>query len=377
MKKILYLGGFCLPDKNAAAQRIIANAKLFRDLGFEVELIGLIDDTKSANEPFVYEGFKCTNLAYPSGLAWFDYLFDISRYKALFAEQKPTIVVAYNFPAFALKKLMQYGKNHSVKVIGDVTEWYEARGNLIFKTIKNADIHYRMEVFHPKMEGLIVISKYLEHYYMNLGVKTLLLPPLVDKQEKKWNIPLKPDECELRFMYAGTGSKKDRLDFIIDILERIRKETQRTISLKIMGTTAEKFCELYQRKVSDIPAFVVFLGRIAHQEVLANLRISHFQIFVRQNTLANRAGFPTKFVESISSGTLVLTNLSSDLKDYMSDGALGFTLDIESPEALYERLKKVFDTPMAQITELRSGIDTNMFDYRSFIEVSKNFIQQI
>ena len=29
---IVYIGGFDLPDNNAAAQRVLANAKLFRDV---------------------------------------------------------------------------------------------------------------------------------------------------------------------------------------------------------------------------------------------------------------------------------------------------------------------------------------------------------
>lgn len=30
---ILYIGGFVLPDKNAAAQRVTGNAKAMRDIG--------------------------------------------------------------------------------------------------------------------------------------------------------------------------------------------------------------------------------------------------------------------------------------------------------------------------------------------------------
>ena len=34
---ILYVGGFIiLPDKNAAAQRVVSIAKILRDIGFEV-----------------------------------------------------------------------------------------------------------------------------------------------------------------------------------------------------------------------------------------------------------------------------------------------------------------------------------------------------
>ena len=33
---IIYIGGFELPDKNAAAHRVLNNAKIIRELGYEV-----------------------------------------------------------------------------------------------------------------------------------------------------------------------------------------------------------------------------------------------------------------------------------------------------------------------------------------------------
>ena len=42
--KVLYIGGFELPDKNAAAHRVISNAFLLRELGYEVSFIGISED---------------------------------------------------------------------------------------------------------------------------------------------------------------------------------------------------------------------------------------------------------------------------------------------------------------------------------------------
>ena len=47
MKRILYIGGFELPDKNAAAHRVLAIAKALRDGGIEVIFLGV---SKSNNE---------------------------------------------------------------------------------------------------------------------------------------------------------------------------------------------------------------------------------------------------------------------------------------------------------------------------------------
>ena len=39
---ILYVGNFELPDKNAAAHRVVNNAKIFRELGYRVALLGTV-----------------------------------------------------------------------------------------------------------------------------------------------------------------------------------------------------------------------------------------------------------------------------------------------------------------------------------------------
>jgi hypothetical protein len=71
-KTILYIGGFELPDRNAAAQRVIANAKILSALGFKVVLIGL-DKSIKTNKFVVdnyntFEGFTYYNLKYPVSL---------------------------------------------------------------------------------------------------------------------------------------------------------------------------------------------------------------------------------------------------------------------------------------------------------------------
>ena len=51
-KKILYVGGFELPDKNAAAHRVLGNAKAFRDLGNDVAFISIDSEMPWARNSF-------------------------------------------------------------------------------------------------------------------------------------------------------------------------------------------------------------------------------------------------------------------------------------------------------------------------------------
>ena len=57
---ILYIGGFELPDRNAAAQRVIGIAKGLRELGYEVVFLNSIKNSERSDEEIkTYFGFKC------------------------------------------------------------------------------------------------------------------------------------------------------------------------------------------------------------------------------------------------------------------------------------------------------------------------------
>ena len=56
---VLYIGGFELPDKNAAAHRVLGIAKILKELGYSVEFM----NKSTANDPpNVVEGFVVHNI---------------------------------------------------------------------------------------------------------------------------------------------------------------------------------------------------------------------------------------------------------------------------------------------------------------------------
>ena len=71
MQKVLYMGGFEMPDKNAAAQRVLSVAKVFRLLGYEVVFYGI---TKGNDFEGEVEGFKYEAREYPQSTSeWVKY----------------------------------------------------------------------------------------------------------------------------------------------------------------------------------------------------------------------------------------------------------------------------------------------------------------
>ena len=367
-----------MPNRNAAAQRVMANAKILRDIGYEVSLVGMTHDG-SGMEPFVYEGFQCVNLPYPKSLGeWWRMLTSIRQYLPYYSKET-SIVIAYNHPAIALRKLLKYNRKRGIVTLSDCTEWYEPQGGWLFRKIKGWDVNQRMYNVQCQLDGVITISRYLDVFYKEHCVKTLLLPPLVDKNEKKWTAPKERTRNTVNIMYAGSpGGAKDRLDWIINGLEIVAANTGSTFGFDVIGITEQQYRKVYLVEDSKlIPGFVHFYGRLPHEKVVAMLLDADFQIFLREDHLANRAGFPTKFAETISAGTIALTNASSNLKDYMEEGVNSFEMDISSQDALVATLTKPLSMEKEELMNIQERMDTTVFDYRNYIEKTKQFLQKM
>lgn len=384
-KNIIYIGSFELPDKNAAAQRVIINAKLFKNSGYSVYLLGL-DKTLKKHQPLletkqIFENITYYRLRYPTNLfEWIKYITSISFIKEL-VKLQPSIIIAYDYPAIALNRLIYYCHRNKIKIVGDCTEWYEPQGGLLYKIIKKWDTKYRMEKVHSKLDGIITVSKYLFNYYKDKVRPILLLPPLVDKSMKKWKqekIEVEPD-C-IHLIYAGSPGKKDRLDWIVLALSSLIKKKDIKVKFTVIGITLEEFYQLYEMSSlpSNVQDIIQFLGKLPHNNTLEKIKKADYVIFLRENNLKNTAGFPSKFPEALSCGTPVLTNLSSNLNMYMQSGKNGFVLDISSFNSLMESLYYPLSLNKDRIIEMKYYcLSINDFEFHQYTNPLSSFLYQL
>lgn len=370
---IVYIGGFELPDKNAAAHRVVQNGKILSSLGYEVVFCGVdrsID--KTYDEINEIDGFRSSPAKYPSG--FFEWLHNQINFSHIEYVLKSThnlkIVIAYNMHAIPLKRLIKYCKKNSIKIVADITEWYENK--LSFnpsKILRFFDTNLVMEKFHKKVDGIIAISDYLEAYYSKSVSSIINLPPLVDSKSKIWHQSIYY-KSKVEFVYAGLpGRDKDKLDIII---ECFLKRSTKDYILNIVGLTKEQFLNAHPCFLEKLEKFedaIFFYGKIEHNKAIRLLLQSDCSIFIRERSRKNMAGFPTKFVEAVTAGTGVIANDVSNIKKYASPNII--IIDAIEPSLLTMAIDKTIR--QGKIVHRISDI----FDFRLYTHSVEIFIDKL
>ena len=387
-KSLIYVGGFELPDKNAAAQRVTSNAKLFKSLDYECYFVGITKDIDHRSIDIDLETSKnkySFPQKYPSSLkSWIKYLTDLTFIVDVIENKiakRIDIIVAYNYPAFTLWRLNSYCKKNKIKLIADVTEWYQPKGNFFYKVIKGLDTYFRMYVLHKQLDGIISISSYLTLFYKNQNV--IQLPPLVDIYSEKWKKKSgeKVVPKERVFCYFGSPGigGKDKLDIIIQALSNVRLSCS-NFKLHIIGITNDEYCNLFNTfgVPNNMADHVDFKGRLGHKDTISFLQKSDYSIIFRERNRVTTAGFPTKFVESISAGIPVLSNKTSNIDDYLIPGKFGFILDDSTMSSLTESFLQAILVDDKSLEQMKANCrKTKIFHYESYNNPLAKFLDSL
>jgi glycosyltransferase involved in cell wall biosynthesis len=356
---VLYIGGFELPDRNAAAQRVIGIAKSLRDSGYKVRFVNALKEYSGEPHNTEYFGFSTFEYKREGDK---DYLFGARKAISIVKEEKPSIVIAYNYPAVALNRIRKYCQSNRIKCVADVTEWPKpVGGSIIYRTIKELDTAYRMRYVQKHVDSVIAISRYLYDYYKP-HVSTVLIPPTVDIAEEKWNVPVEKKRDVTTFVYAGSPSAlKEKLDVIVETVTKY--SNTESIVFNVVGITKEQFIMMYSWH-TELPKEIVFWGRLPHRDVIRIVKEADWSIILRENNIVVRAGFPTKLVESISCGTPVIANVFSNITDYIN----------ESNGILVEDISKI-DLALLKSLGQKRKIDNELFDYHRYQDDIKSLFE--
>lgn len=375
-KTVLYIGGFKLPDKNAAAHRVMANAKILNALGYKVVFLGMYDDEINAEDGIVQlesisDNILMYGMKYPRSTGeWLRYITGTDKIKFFIEKYNVNVLIYYNYPAIPSLLLKKYLKEKNIKTIADCTEWYGSPDEgLLKKTVKNLDTFLRMRVVNFQVDGVISISKYLQEFYRNTN--SIMVPPLVDLQDEKWREAEYSQSNSLNFVYAGQMGNKDRVTNVLRVLKDIKHIN---FTFHIIGITENEFLS-HNDVEFNTEGFVEFHGRLNHKDVLTQVKAADFVVFFREYNRTNNAGFPTKLVEAISCGTPVITNTTSNINDFIINGKNGFMVE-QDLESIKKGFLHIFQMEKVQINDMKEYCrNTKTFDYRKYIDEFREFFR--
>lgn len=341
-ESILYVGRFKLPEGNAASNRVLAVSDILAESGYRVCLVGLANGPDAVGRGNV-RGHDYLALDEKSFMQKVRGRFSsdwVSRGIKEFG--KPSGIVYYNYSSLALCAAVR--RETGVAHIADCTEWYGAEATPV-GVFRGMDSEVRMRVIHPRMDGVLAISSFLEQYYEG-RTPVLELPPMVNLADPKWQTAHTHAQAlgvtgPLRLVYAGDpGSSKDGLSEVVEAVETLDPAV--AVRLDIYGLTEAQANAL---GVTCQPeGFRVFFhGRVPHSEALEATAGADFVIFARRPTRANRAGFSTKLVETITLGTGIITTRVGEARVLESIASTVWIEEVSAPairEALIQAAAK-------------------------------------
>lgn len=392
---IIYVGSFEFPDKNAAALRVMGNAKIFKEIGYEVVFLGI--DKTSSRENVVthyksFSGFDCWTVNYPDDLiSWLFYITNVSVIKHIIEKYyrgRVVAVINYNHPAISQLRTLWWCRKHGIKHIAEITEWYDSSaGPLVWRVVKKIDTALRMYWVNSLEDGLITTSSYLTEFYRNRGLKTIEIPSLYDCNSVSEIGFVVPSDDLLKMVYVCSplnpkminkdrSNLKERLDVIISSLYQMHLENY-DFQLDVYGNTENEYLEVFSEHTEILEVLrnkLKFYGLTPNKIVRKRVASADFMIFIRDVNRVTMAGFPFKVSESISLGTPIITNTMSNMKLYENSGCI-FSADRGDE---LTTLKKAAKLNSAQKQKLKKHCkESRLFHYSNYQQEVKLIFSKI
>jgi glycosyltransferase involved in cell wall biosynthesis len=391
-KTILYTGAFRFPIGDAAAARVLNNAKILRELGYDVVFISFggeaREEDKQSDGQYYYHGFRYI-LSNDIDLPRTNIIKRIIRFVFSGRNALKIInndlhnvhaIIAYQPSSYFTKKLLAICKNDSIQLITDLTEWYSPNefpgGAFAPPAWLN---EWNMRVTQKRVKSKIIISSFLNHFYHDSN--NAVLPPLTDSKEDKWNVykEVMTKFDGVRIIYAGTPGKKDALEKMLDAVIHCLNNGLK-LQFIVLGVKKEEISHYKNSKeITNFSENIILCGRVPQTEIPSYYYVSDFSLLIREHNRKNKAGFPTKFVESNTAGCPVIVNDTSDVSIFVENGVNGFLIPDFSLMKIIATLVKVAQLPPETIASMKISTKEKAlknFDFRTYIEEIKKIIQK-
>ncbi len=382
-KNILILSTNKFPNGDAGSVRQYTFSKLFKRIGWEPFIIGMGDSTnfiKKEYNSINYISFRSEhNHIFSRLMALITYK---KRLKLFLNENKDVFsrILVIDIPFSSLFFIKRFAKKNKIPIYHDSVEWYSPEQ---FKLSKLSINYLLKELYNTywidNSFNIIAISKYLEDHFNNKGCKSVRIPAILDVKNMSFNKHTNSEK--LTMVYAGSPGKKDYLKDVIEGIYKIDEVLRGKLEFRIIGITRDQvknLCGVDEEILQSLNNIIVYKDRVKREEVLKNLEEADFTVLIRSPYQRYaKAGFPTKVVESLASGTPVICNLTSDLVDYIKDGENGIIVEECSAEAISISIKRAltitFEHRKMMYKNARKCAEES-FDYTLYTEIIRGIL---
>lgn len=180
----------------------------------------------------------------------------------------------------------------------------------------------------------------------------------------------------IQFIYCGSPGKKDDLLTIIKCFNLI--QSNKKWILKIVGISADEFYLNQKNYLSEKNPNIIFVGKVPYEEAIELVKKSTFSLLIRpENKRYTKAGFPSKVPESMSLGTPMICNYTSDLKKYIKNEYNGLIVKDESAESLKKIIEFALNLTSEKISEMQKAAYKDAkkyFDFMQYTKIVNDFI---
>jgi len=334
MLRIAYVGSFAFPAHNAMTHRVCGIASALAAAGFDVCVgAGGSDRSsqtiQSSDYPFSVAGlgemaaetdWRLKRITRP-------FLWGAATERWLDSLEPPpsALLVFVGYSAYA-RRFLPWCRRRGIPFIADVVEWFQP-SHLPGGRLGPFRLDHEWTVRHLNVQGgnVIAISSYLHHFYESKGCRVICIPPLFDVKAMIEPTAERDERPPLTIAYAGTPGNKDLLDPILEALLRVNATTTK-VRFRLAGVSKQEVFDcpaLQKARMAHPPDWIEAMGSVSSMQARDIVRKADFTVLLRPHLRYSKAGFPTKIAESLSLGTPVICNFTSDLAAYIRDGIEG------------------------------------------------------
>jgi glycosyltransferase involved in cell wall biosynthesis len=253
--------------------------------------------------------------------------------------ERPLAVIALHPLSALFIRLRKWCRENDVAFIPEQLEWHsraEMHGLIYW-----LDMEFRIRILQ-RMHGIVmVLTKFLEDYYVRRGCRVFHLPPILDTQDAVWRPREGKDRgSTIKLVFSGSPPR-DRHDLIFGGMLLAKKEGLQIV-IEYVGSTREQLEALLPRPalLDELGDSVKFHGRVPSENVPDILAQADYTVLMRDDARWSKACFPSKVPEFLALGIPVICNLTSDLGAYLQDGREAFLVKELSERAFLEALRR-------------------------------------